>query len=600
MFDTKTFIKNLTHLPGVYRLLDKQGKVLYVGKAKNLKKRVSSYFRKNLDNIKLKSLMQHVTSIDVIVTPTENEALILENDLIKEHHPRYNISFRDDKTYPHIFLSQETFPRLTVHRGNKKETGSYFGPYTNAHQMRESLQIIQKLFHIRSCRNSFFRLRNRPCLQYQINRCSAPCVNMISEEAYCESIHLAKMFLSGHHHVVISKLTEYMNHAAQNLQYELAAKYRDQIQLLREFQTKQHTSSDNEDLDILAIVKEQNLICIQLLIIRHSKIIADKTFFPKTQDEKSLPEILSAFIGQYYLNTDQFIPNKIILNCLPEDLNLLQDTISAKVNHKITFKTRTQKTHTEWLKTTILNAEQTLKHRLLTQSHFHQKLIDLQKILGLKTVPQRIECFDISHTAGEATIASCVVFNEKGFMKEKYRRFNIENITPGDDPAAIKQALTRHYTRLKNQSQTLPDILIIDGGKGQLKQAISILETLQLTQIILLGIAKAIDRKPGYETIYISNRKLEIKAGSPAFLLLQQIRDEAHRFAITGHRKKRASKRNHSILEEIHGIGKKRRQILLKHFGGLQQLKRATIEDLTNVNNIDLALAKRIYKHLHS
>jgi excinuclease ABC subunit C len=595
----KRFLKTLPNLPGVYQMLDQQEKILYIGKAKDLKKRLSSYFRKNLDTTKTKALMRRVISIKTVITHTENEALILENQLIKKYQPRYNISFRDDKTYPHIFLSEEDFPKLTLHRGHKKEKGIYFGPYTNAKSAHDQVHIIQKLFHIRTCSNTTFRSRNRPCLQYQIHRCSGPCVDLVSKDNYLQDIQFAKMFLEGHHKLVINTLTKYMNKAAQNLQYELAAKHRDQIKLLKEIQTKQYVSLDQGNFDVLAIARISKLICIQLLMIRHGKITGYKTFFPKTENQINLSHMMSALIAQYYLNTDQSVPKEIICNCPPDNSKLLQNTLQIQTGYKTVFKTKVKKTRAKLLSMATLNAEQILQNQSSSQSDMHQKFTDLQKILNLLHRPKRIICFDISHYDGEATIASCVAFESDGPIKKDYRRFNIENITSCDDLSAMKQALEIYCTRIKNKKYPAPDIIIVDGGKGQIKQAKTILKSFQLNDIVLLGIAKGKNRKQGLEKIHTVTQAqpLTIKPDSKAFHLLQQIRDEAHRFAITGNRKKLIKRRKVSSLENIKGVGPKRRQLLLKHFGGLQNLKKASVQDLIAIDGISETLAKQIYKH---
>jgi excinuclease ABC subunit C len=596
------FLKTLSNLPGVYQMLDQQGKILYIGKAKNLKNRLDSYFRKNIDNIKTKALMKRVTFIKTIITHTENEALILENQLIKKYQPRYNISFRDDKTYPYIFLSDENFPRLTLHRGYKKEKGAYFGPYTRVKHAHDHIHMLQKLFHLRTCPNTAFRSRNRPCLQYQIHRCSGPCVNMISRDSYLQDTHLAKMFLAGYHKMVMNTLINHMNQTAQKLQYELASKYRDQIKVLKEMQTQQDISSDQGNFDVLALSSKSALTCIQLLTIRHGKITGYKTFLPQTENQINLSQMMSALITQYYLNTGQFVPKEIICNCSPDHPRLLQNALQIQTGYKTVFKTRVKKTRAKLLSMALLNAEQIIKHQLSLQSDISQKLFDLQKALHLSHLPKKIVCFDISHHSGEATVASCIVFGKNGPVKKNYRRFNIENTKACNDLSAMKQALQRYCTRIKNKKYTSPDLLIVDGGKGQIKQADTILKSFKLTDIVLLGIAKSINRKQGLEKIYTVTQKqpMPITPDSKAFHLLQQIRDEAHRFAVTLNRKKLIRNRKTSILENIDGIGLKRKQLLLKHFNGLQDLKKATLKDLITIDGIHETLAKRIYEYLQA
>ena len=603
-FDSESFLKTLTHKPGVYRMLDARGTVLYVGKARNLKNRVSSYFHNKDKNPKTRSMVAQVADIQVTITHTEGEALLLENNLIKELKPRYNILLRDDKSYPYIYLDDiHDFPRLSFHRGAKKTVGEYFGPYPSAGAVRESLNLLQKVFRIRQCEDSFFNNRSRPCLQYQINRCTAPCTGLISKEEYAEDLRHAVMFLKGKSNVIVEELVENMEKASQALQYEKAAQYRDQIVSLKRVQEKQYVSSEHGNIDVIAGVTKNGAACIQVFYIRDGRNLGNKFYYPKQTRDAELPEILNAFIPQYYLghNSSRFIPPEIIVNTELPDEHLLQEVLTERAGLNVTLSHRIRGDRARWIEMAENNARTVLDNQLASQASLLQRFETLQDVLDLENTPQRLECFDISHTMGEATVASCVVMETQGLQKNDYRRFNIEGITPGDDYAAMQQALTRRYTRLKKGEGKLPDILFIDGGKGQVSEALAVLEELQVTDVLVVGIAKGPDRKPGLETLFVGsiNKAVTLPSDSPALHLIQQIRDEAHRFAITGHRQRRAKARNVSILEEIDGLGPKRRQALLKQFGGLQGIQRAGIEDLSSVNGISKAMAQKIYDTFH-
>ncbi|WP_455208769.1 excinuclease ABC subunit UvrC [Kaarinaea lacus] len=603
-FDSESFLKTLTHKPGVYRMLDAKGTVLYVGKARNLKNRVSSYFRNKDKNPKTRSMMAQVANVQVTITHTEGEALLLENNLIKELKPRYNILLRDDKSYPYIYLDDtHDFPRLSFHRGAKKPVGEYFGPYPSAGAVRESLNLLQKVFRIRQCEDSFFNNRSRPCLQYQINRCTAPCTGLISKEEYSEDLRHAVMFLKGKSTVIIEELVDNMEKASQSLDYEKAAHYRDQIVSLKRVQEKQYVSSEHGNIDVVACVTKSGTACIQVFFIRDGRNLGNKFYYPKQTRDAAAAEILNAFIPQYYLsqNSNRFIPPEIIINTQLPDEDLLQQVLSEHSGSNVSLSHRVRGDRAHWISMAEHNAATALDNQLASQASLLQRFEILQDVLALENLPQRLECFDISHTMGEATVASCVVMETQGLQKNDYRRFNIEGITPGDDYAAMQQALTRRYTRLKKGEGKLPDILFIDGGKGQVAEALAVLEELQVADILVVGIAKGPERKPGLETLFVgsTNKAVTLPGDSPALHLIQQIRDEAHRFAITGHRQRRAKARNVSSLEEIDGLGPKRRQALLKQFGGLQGIQRAGIEDLAKINGISKAMAQKIYDTFH-
>jgi excinuclease ABC subunit C len=597
-FDSRHFLQSVTNRPGVYRMLDAGGEVLYVGKARSLKKRVASYFTRG-GNLKTQALVSQIAAIEVTVTRTEGEALILESHLIKELRPRYNVLLRDDKSYPYIFVSDQEFPRLAFHRGAKREKGRYFGPYPSAGAVRESLNLLQKIFPVRQCEDSFFRNRSRPCLQYQIRRCSAPCVGFVDPETYGRDVRHAMLFLEGRSSQVIDELVARMEAASQALQFELAARYRDQIASLRRVQERQYVSGEGGDLDILACRVQGGVSSVQVFYIRGGRNLGNRGFFPRTPEGLTEGEVLSAFIAQYYL--DKAVPAEILVSHVLEEAPLLQEVLGAQAGRRVGITHRPRGDRARWLQMAVANAEHALAARLASRAGMHRRFEALQDALGLDDLPGRLECFDISHTTGEATVASCVVFESEGPLRSDYRRFNIEGVTPGDDYGAMRQALTRRYTRLREGEGRLPDILFIDGGRGQLAEACAVLEELQVTGVTLVGIAKGPERRPGSETLYVADPPgpMTLPADSPALHLIQQIRDEAHRFAITGHRNRRGRARNTSVLEAIPGMGPKRRQQLLRQFGGLREVQRAGVEDLANVQGISKALAQRIYDALH-
>ena len=599
-FDHRAFLKTLSNRPGVYRMLDAHGEVLYVGKARDLKKRVGSYFTRRADSSKVHALVEHIRDVQVTVTRTEGEALLLENNLIKELKPRYNILLRDDKSYPYIYVSNhEDFPRIGFYRGARSGPGRYFGPYPNAGAVRESLGLLQKLFRVRQCEDSFFRNRTRPCLQYQIKRCTAPCVGYIDKEAYQADMNHAIMFLEGKNREVIQALGARMETAAAALDYERAAVYRDQIARLQRIQEKQYVSGAAGDVDIIASVMRNGVGCVQVFYIRGGRNLGNKSFFPRQTDNTDAAEILAAFLPQYYLGKE--VPREVIISHTLADAALLEQVLGEQAGHPVTIIHPRRGDKTQWLHMATTNGDIELARYLASQDNMRRRFELLQDALSLDNLPQRLECFDISHTGGGATVASCVVFNTEGPHKTDYRRFNIEGITPGDDYAAMHQALLRHYSKLKRGEGTPPDILFIDGGKGQVSQAESVMEELQVNGVTLVGVAKGPDRKPGMETLFISGsaKPIHLKSDSPALHLIQQLRDEAHRFAITGHRRRRAKAQTASVLEDIPGVGAQRRRQLLKQFGGLREVARAGVEELAKVQGISRELAARIYSAFH-
>ena len=598
-FDARNFLKHLTSRPGVYRMQAADGEVLYVGKARNLKKRVSSYFRSGGVSPKTQVLMSQVAQVEVTVTHTESEALLLENNLIKSLQPRYNVLLRDDKSYPYIFLSTaQDYPRLSVHRGARKLKGRYFGPYPNATAVRESLHLLQKVFRVRQCEDSFFSNRSRPCLQYQIKRCTAPCVGLVSAEEYAEDVRHTIQFLEGKNTEIVDELAQRMDAAAGVLDYEAASRYRDQIINLRRVQERQYVSGERGDLDIIAVTTTGGMACIQVFFVRAGRNLGNKTFFPRAPQEEGAGEILSAFVAQYYLGREA--PSELLVNADIPDAALLEQVLSEQSGHAVAVRGRVRGERARWLEMAERNAAHALQARMASRAGMAQRFEALQRSLGVEEPITRVECFDISHTGGEATVASCVVFNQEGAVKSDYRRFNIEGVEPGDDYAAMSQALMRRYTRISAGEGQMPDLILIDGGKGQLAMAERVLEELQMTGVPLVGVAKGPERKPGWEVLHLpGGRELRLSADDQALHLIQQIRDEAHRFAITGHRQRRARSRTESSLEAIPGIGPKRRQQLLRQFGGMREVARAGIEDLTRVKGISRELAQQIYDAFH-
>jgi excinuclease ABC subunit C len=599
-FDHKAFLKTLTTRPGVYRMLDHDGTILYVGKAGDLKKRVTSYFRKSGLSVKTRLLVEQIVDIEVTVTRTEAEALLLESNLIKQHRPRYNILLRDDKSYPYIYLSSEQdFPRLCLHRGARRRKGRYFGPYPSALSVRDSLHLLQKLFRVRQCEDSFFANRSRPCLQYQIKRCAAPCVGLIDQTQYAADVERTVMFLEGRSSEVIDGLVAEMESAAAAREYEQAAVCRDLIASLSRVQEKQYISNQGGDVDIVACLTEKGSACVQVFYIRGGRNLGNAVFFPKVPLETSAADVLSAFLPQYYLGKD--VPGEVLLSHALEDDEVLSKVLGEHAGHRVRLRANVRGDRAQWVRMALSNAELALATHINTRKGFSGRLQSLTEALGLDEVPERIECFDISHTSGESTVASCVVFGLEGPLKSDYRRFNIRDIQPGDDYGAMEQALTRRYTRLKKGEGKLPDILFIDGGKGQVSSACKALEELQVTDVRIIGVAKGPGRKPGLETLYIPGRSTAVTllADSPALHLIQQVRDEAHRFAITAHRQRRARTRSTSPLEHIPGVGPKRRQQLLQQLGGLREVARAGVDELARIKGINRRLAQQIYDAFH-
>jgi len=606
VFDSKDFLKTLSSKPGVYKMLDEKNTVIYVGKAKNLKNRVSSYFLKNVSSPKTKVLVSKIASMETTVTHTENEALLLENNLIKTLKPRYNVLYRDDKSYPYIYLSSHNdFPRLSLYRGKHRSKGDYFGPYPSAGAVRETLNLMQKLFPIRQCEDNFFKNRSRPCLQYQIKRCTGPCTGMISKEDYALDVQHAKLFLNGKSNEIIDDLVQKMEQASELQQYEQAAVFRDQIVRLRQILEKQYVYTDAGDVDVIAASSQEGVGCIQVITVRGGRSLGSKAFYPKAKnlvEEGSVSQILlDTFIPQYYLSSSHTIPSEIILSETLSDNDLMQQVLSEQANTKVKIKNSVRGFRQRWLDMAQQNANQSLMQYINSKETLLQRFDNLQAVLELDEIPSRIECFDISHSSGESTVASCVVMTTQGFNKADYRRFNINGITAGDDYAAMKQALMRRYQRVKKGEAKQPDILLIDGGKGQVKQAEEVMQELQLNGILLIGVTKGPGRKACFDTLYMANThaQMRLPADTAALHLIQQVRDEAHRFAITGHRAQRQKSRNTSVLESIPGLGPKRRQQVLKQFGGLQELARAGVEDIASVHGISEKLAQLIYDAFH-
>ena len=609
-FEPRAFLRTVPHRPGVYRMVGAGARVLYVGKACDLRKRVASYFRATASGGKTRAMLAQMRRVEITVTHTENEALLLENNLIKSLKPRYNVLFRDDKSYPYIFLSQAPFPRLAVHRGAQRAKGRYFGPYPSAISARNTLSLLQKIFPVRQCEDNFYKNRSRPCLQYQIKRCSAPCVDLINKDDYSKDVKNVCLFLEGKENTVIDHLVSRMENTANKQDYESAALYRDQISYLRRTQDKQYISNDAGNIDVIAAMVKANLSCIEVFYIRNGRNLGSKIFFPKHSHNANLKEILSAFISQRYLQDKLIeintlnnknvrtmeIPSELLINEKIDDLQLFADTLCQIAGHKVNLLRPLKGKKKQWMALAEQNAKIALDIHIADKMNILKRFEALQDMLELDSLPQRVECFDISHTQGEATVASCVVFDITGPIKSDYRRFNIEGITAGDDYAAIKQALQRRYIKTKESEAVYPDILFIDGGKGQVTQAKDVFRELQITDVLLIGVAKGAERKPGLETLIICNydesnntnkdKIINLSTDSAALHLIQHVRDEAHRFAITGHRQRRAKARSKSILEEIKGLGAKRRQQLLKQFGGLQEISRAGVDDIASVKGV--------------
>jgi excinuclease ABC subunit C len=599
-FDSAGFISSLPNLPGVYRMLNANGDVLYVGKARDLKKRVASYFQKTVLSPRIAMMVMQVAGMEVTVTSSEGEALILENNLIKSLAPRYNILFRDDKSYPYLMLGGGEFPRLGFHRGAMDQASQYFGPFPHAGAVRESIQLLQRVFRLRTCEDSVFANRSRPCLLHQIRRCSGPCVGLIAPAAYAEDVRNARLFLEGRSDDVLKRLAERMQQAADALDFEEATVYRDQIQSLSKMAQRQYadTGSD-QDADVVGFAAEQGLACVNLVMVRGGRQLGDRSFFPQNAQERAPEEVLQAFIAQHYL--ERPVPPMIVAG-EAIDATEVESFLSGHAGHKVQVVTRPQGARRAWLEMAGKNALQALRQRLSEQSTQEARLTALREGLGLPDTVQRIECFDISHTQGEAAVASCVVYDGRDMRRSEYRRYNIADITPGDDYAALKQALLRRYSKVAGGEGVMPDLVLIDGGKGQLSATGEALAELGLSDVALVGVSKGPERKPGLEELWIAGKREPVclPADHAGLHLIQSIRDEAHRFAITGHRARRGKKRLTSTLEGISGIGAKRRRELLARFGGLKGVMGASIEDLAQVEGIGRRLAETIYRELHA
>lgn len=607
MFDAKAFLADVPHLPGVYRMYDAKNTIIYVGKAKDLKKRLSSYFRSQLASKKTEALVANIHHIETTITHSETEALLLEHNYIKENQPKYNVLLRDDKSYPYILLTKHQHPRITSFRGSKKVAGEYFGPYPNAGAVRETLNLLQKLFPIRQCEDSYYKNRSRPCLQYQIGRCLAPCVEgYYSQAEYDNQVNLVRLFLQGKDGQVVEHLVQKMENAAQELDFEAAARFRDQIQSVRAVQEKQFVSNERlDDLDIISIAYQHGIACVHTLFVRHGKVLGNRSYFPKVPNNTDLTELADTFVGQFYLQMNQHrtIPNQIIIDQPLSEATALANVLSEQAGHKVSIADKNIRgDKSRYLALAKTNAEAALTLQLKQDTHIRQRYDSLKALLNLAEI-KRMECFDISHTMGNQTVASCVVFDENGPLKSDYRRFNIEGITGGDDYAAMEQALLKRYGR-HLEEEKIPDIIFIDGGKGQLNRALETFASLNVSwdkrKPLLIGVAKGVERKAGLETLLISkwDKEIHLPPDSPALHLIQHIRDESHNHAITGHRKKRQKAFTESGLESIAGVGAKRRQALLKYLGGMQGVKSATLEEIQSVPGISKQLAEVIFDTL--
>lgn len=605
VFDHETFLANLTRRPGVYQMLDADGAVLYVGKARNLKNRVSSYFRASGLVAKTLAMVSRIADVRITVTATETEALLLEQSLIKKERPPYNIVLRDDKSYPYIHLTpHEDFPRLQFYRGSRKRPGKFFGPYPSAGSVRRTLNSLEKVFQLRNCTDSYFKNRSRPCLQHQIQRCSAPCVGFVSPEEYQEDVRHAVQFLEGRSEEAIRELERAMHGAAADLEFERAAKYRNRIGQLRRIQQQQDVVGDEGDADVIVAVEQPGGMCVQVMSIRSGQLLGSRDWFPKDELGGGLESVLTAFVSQYYFGEGgavREVPKEIITSHELDDAALLSEALSEVAGYRVRLAAQVRTQRARWIRLALTNAEESLGRHLADKDNIRARFAALKTGLELEVPPTRLECFDISHTMGENTVASCVVFDENGPLKSDYRRFNIEDITGGDDYAAMDQALRRRYKRLKKGEAPLPDILFIDGGRGQVTQAMNVLAELGIEGVRVIGVAKGPTRKAGLESLIEGDTGLEraLPPTGPAMHLVQHIRDEAHRFAITGHRQRRGKQRTTSALEEIEGVGPKRRRGLLQHFGGIRGIRGASLEELARVPGISRKLAEQIYGAFH-
>ncbi len=600
-FDKVSFLANLTHRPGVYRMLDAGGNVIYVGKARDLKKRVGSYFGSKAHHPKTMALMEKACDVQITVTPSEKEALLLELNLIKEHQPHFNVLMRDGKGYPYIYIStDQDYPRFSFHRGARKGGGRYLGPYPNSAAVRQTLAHLQKLFQVRQCEDTFFANRARPCLQHQIRRCSAPCVELIDKADYGRDVHNAMLFLEGKDDTVAKELADRMDAAAEGKDYEQAAVFRDQIAAIKTLQAKQSiTGNTGTQADVLAAVEEAGHWAIAALMVRNGRVLGTRNFFPRTNAKHGSGEVMAAFIAQHYSAAE--VPTDIIVNAAPDGREVLEEVLTTRRNGAVHIRSNVRGMRRGWVDMAEANARDTLGMRLASRAGIAEQLRLLAEALDMSEPPSRIECFDISHTGGEQTVASCVVFGREGAVKSDYRRFNIKDVKAGDDYAAIAQVVRRRYTRLKDSDAPLPDLILIDGGKGQLSAAAEELDEIQLTGPLLTAVSKGPDRRAGEEVIHIRDvpEELNLAADSAALHLIQQVRDEAHRFAITGHRQQRGKVKKKSALEGIPGVGPKKRRELLRHFGGLQGVRGAGVSDLKKVSGINQKLAELIYDRFH-
>lgn len=601
-FDSQPFLAHLTQSPGVYRMVDAQGNTLYVGKARRLKARLASYFRGQL-NTKTQAMVGRIADIQVTVTRSEIEALLLEQTLIKELRPPYNILLRDDKSYPFIFVSdRHPYPALEYKRVRRRhDDGRYLGPYPSSSAVRESLSLMQKIFRIRNCEDNVFAHRSRPCLQHQIDRCSAPCVGLIDEGDYRRDLDHAVMCLEGRSEQVTAELTEAMESASRSLAFEEAARLRDQIQHLRQLQQRQFVDTEHGDADAFALADREGALCISVLSIRQGRLLGARHHTPENGLDLAADEVLGEFVSQFYLGQGREIPREVITNLPLPDAGIVERALAERAQRRVRLAHKVRGHRSQWLELAITNAQQQLASRLASQSELDRRFDALRDALGLQQPPQRLECFDISHSHGEATVASCVVFDRQGPRKSDYRRFNIEGVAAGDDYGAMQQALMRRFRRLTEGEGVAPDLLLVDGGKGQLNLAREVLGELGLRHVTLLGVAKGTTRKAGLETLFLEtvDQNLNLTPSSPALHLIQHVRDEAHRFAITGHRQRRDKTRRSSALEGIAGIGPKRRRELLRFFGGLQGVKQASQEELARVPGISATLAETIHQALH-
>ena len=599
--DISHSLKNITSNPGVYKMYDSNNKIIYVGKAKNLKKRVSSYFSSKNHSTRIKRMISLINKLDFTITNSEADALLLENIQIKKHRPRFNILLRDDKSYPYIYVdTQHSFPRLSFYRGKIKKDGKFFGPYSNVYSVRDALNTLQKLFKVRQCSDSFFNNRVRPCLQYQIKRCSAPCVGLINQNEYNADISMSMKFLEGKNTEIIDILIKKMDKASGDLKYESAGSYRDQINSLRHTCEQSAISGEKGDLDIISAFIVSETACVQVFNIRNGVNFGSETFFPEIDESINESSLISIFIGQYYMN--RLVPKEIILNKIKKDKKILESILSKKKSSKVLISNNVRGKRQQWVEMAEKNTLASINSKILSKKNMFNRFQSLQELLDLNEIPKKLECFDISHTFGEETVASCVSFTIEGPQKKEYRKFNIKTTDIGDDYAAMKEVLERHFSRIKKSELQLPDICFIDGGLGQVNIALKVMEELQISTVQIIGVSKGRSRKPGEETIIMDfgKKKVQLKNNSVALHLIQQIRDEAHRFAITGHRKRRDKKRLKSPLEEIPGLGPKRKQILLKHFGGLQGLVKAGEDEIKKIPGINKTLAEAIYYRFHN